>query len=198
MVSGSPVRIAGLEDLDALVALALDAREEGGLPSPPGARGRVARPTRAVITDPALKPLMAFEDGQPVGFALLRPLAPSVMYDLPRLQIEGLFVAEGFRRRGHGRGLLRAALECAERIGAPDITVLSVGGSRSVQRFLARLGFVAAASQRVIDTPTLAAALDAETGRRGTRKVDQIIARRKRWRGEPAAIPEGAPRPVAP
>jgi GNAT superfamily N-acetyltransferase len=184
MPNATPVRVADAGDLDALVALALKAREEGGIATPPDSRGRLARQMRAVIADPALTHLVAVQDSEIVGYALLRPLEPSVLYDLPRLQVEGFYVAADRRRRGYGRALIRGALESAERIGAPDITVLSVAGSRSVQRFLARLGFVAAASQRVIDTQSLGASL-AEPGAPRRRSVEQmIIARRKRLRDE--------------
>jgi GNAT superfamily N-acetyltransferase len=113
-----------------------------------------------VLTDPALTLLVVDADAAGLaGFVLARPLPPSAIYDLPRLQIDALYVVPELRRRGLGRALLRAATELAEHIGAPDMIVLPTAGDRTAQRFLARLGFVRLASCRVTDTAALAAHL---------------------------------------
>jgi GNAT superfamily N-acetyltransferase len=149
-------RLAVPDDVDGLVRVALAARAEIGVPAPPEAQGRVARRLRAALTDPTALVLVVESDDEVAGFAKIRPLAPTPFYDLPRLLVETIYVRPPCRRRGCGRALLRGALEHAERVGAPDVTILPLAGSRSAQRFLARLGFVQSASQRVIDTAALA------------------------------------------
>ncbi|MCL2787802.1 MAG: GNAT family N-acetyltransferase [Micrococcales bacterium] len=179
---GSPhARLADADDLDALTALALDARAGEGSTTGAQTPGRVARMARSLLTDPGLVCLVVdANDGGLAGFALLRPLAPSAVYDLPRLFVEGLFVAPPHRRRGYGRALMRGAVEHAEVINAPDVTVLSLTTSRNIQRFCARLGFARAGNHRVLDTATLAERL-------GTAPADQsplekLITLRRRQR----------------
>ncbi|MDR1426178.1 MAG: GNAT family N-acetyltransferase [Bifidobacteriaceae bacterium] len=180
MTTPLAVRVADIDDVDVLVALLVEAREAAKVVTPAEQVGRVARQVRAVISDPNTISLVAFAADDAVGFALLRPLGPSPIYDLPRLQVEAMYVRPVHRRRGHGRALMRAALFQAERIEAPDVIVLPIAASRRTERFLAQLGFVKIASSRVIDTETLASRLGppsaAPTGRAAAR---QLVARRR-------------------
>jgi GNAT superfamily N-acetyltransferase len=202
MTSASIVRVAQADDLDGLVALVLAARQEIGVHSAPDAPGRVARQTRAVITDPGVVALLATEptdDDAVVGFSVIRPLRPSVWYDLPRLHVEALYVVPSARRRGHGRALIRGAMEWAQRIEAPEVIVLPISPARTTQRFLARLGFIPSLSHRVADTATLAETLAAEDVRRldspRQRSLAHVIATRRRLREDTGEIP---PIPAAP
>ena len=182
---GSPhARLAAADDLDALTAAALEARAAEGVASNADTPGKIARHMRAALTDPGLIPLVVDADDETIaGFALLRPLLPSALYDLPRLHVEAIYVAKPFRRRGFGRALLCGAVEHAERIDAPDVTVLALTGSRSVQRFCARLGFTQVASHRVIDTTTLAERLGRVPADRSS--LERLITLRRRQRTVP-------------
>ncbi|MDR0431760.1 MAG: GNAT family N-acetyltransferase [Bifidobacteriaceae bacterium] len=178
MSTAQSVRVAGGDDIDVIVALCIEARETPQATEEQA--GKIARQVRAVLADPGTVSLLALADDDAAGFALLRPLGPSALYDLPRLQVEALYVRPAHRRRGLGRALMRAALFQAERIEAPDVIVLPIDGSRKTERFLAQLGFVKIASHRVIDTETLATRLGPgvtpQTSRAATR---QVLARRR-------------------
>jgi GNAT superfamily N-acetyltransferase len=180
MASPLAVRVAGGDDLDAVVALCVEARLVARVDTQEEQLGRIARQTRAVLADPGATAILAFADDAAVGFALLRPLGPSPLYDLPRLHVEALYVQPAYRRQGYGRALMRAALFQAERIEAPDVIVLPIPGSRATERFLARLGFVKVASHRVIDTETLAGRLGNGLGPGSPRAAArQLVARRR-------------------
>ncbi|MDR1151171.1 MAG: GNAT family N-acetyltransferase [Bifidobacteriaceae bacterium] len=180
MTTPLAVRVASVDDVDAVVALCVEAREAAKVATPGEQAGRIARQTRAVLADPGTVTLLAFADDAAVGFALLRPLGPSPLYDLPRLHVEALYVRPPHRRQGFGRALMRAALFQAERIEAPDVLVLPMAPSRKAERFLAQLGFVKIASHRVIDTETLATRLGSGIGTgSGRAATRQLVARRR-------------------
>jgi GNAT superfamily N-acetyltransferase len=180
MTAPLAVRVANVDDVDVVVALCVEAREATKVATPDEQLGRIARQTRAVLADPGTVTLLAFTDDDAVGFALLRPLGPSPLYDLPRLHVEALYVQPSRRRQGFGRALMRAALFQAERIEAPDVLVLPMAPSRRTERFLAQLGFVKIASHRVIDTETLATRLGSGLGGGSQRAATrQLVARRR-------------------
>jgi GNAT superfamily N-acetyltransferase len=192
MATPLAVRVAGGDDLDMLVALCLEARAAAKVATPGEQVGRIARQTRAVLADPGTVTLLALADDAAVGFASLRPLTASPLYDLPRLQVEALYVKPSFRRQGYGRALMRATLFQAERVEAPDVIVLPMAPSRGMERFLAQLGFVKIASQRVIDTETLATRLGPGMASAGGRAATrQMVARRRMM-----ARASDAPRPA--
>ncbi|MDR1295654.1 MAG: GNAT family N-acetyltransferase, partial [Bifidobacteriaceae bacterium] len=117
MKNSQVVRVADHEDhedLEAMVALCIEARDAQKVPTSAEQRGRIARQVRAVLADPGTVCLLASTDDDAIGFALLRPLGPSPIYDLPRLQVEALYVRPHYRRQGFGRALIRAALFQAE------------------------------------------------------------------------------------
>ncbi len=68
--------------------------------------------------------ILAEVDGQAVGFACLRLLAP-LCYAEPYAEITEMFVEEAFRRRGVGLALLGACEALAGAAGADAVLVLT-------------------------------------------------------------------------
>lgn len=132
------VRAAGPDDAPALDAL-LDAfRAESGYP----ARG-VEPAVRAAFvagTAPALRALLAEDDGAAVGFASLW-----LVHDLgdgPGVWLSDLFVVPGIRRRGVGRALMDEVRRFAAAHGALWIAWHVDRANTAAQAFYAALGAV--------------------------------------------------------
>lgn len=181
------VRPAVASDLPVLARLSVDARHEAGT----GVQlcisdeERLARQLAMLTALPGGQIKVAAIDGEPVGFMLIRVLEPNLFIDEVAVYIEALYVSQAFRRRGVGHALLTEAGEVAAAAGATDVYSVPLPGSRGVQRFLARLGFAPAASHRVVPTAVLLRKLAAEgAGRRQTRGIEDLIARRRRARIE--------------
>ncbi len=90
-----------------------------------------------------------------------------------------------------GHALLSATAELAASSGATHVYSVPIPGSRGVQRFLARLGFGPVAGHRVVSTAVLQRRLAADLtpARRGTRSLEDLIARRRRARTETMSGP---------
>ena len=182
---------AGPEDLDGLVALCLAARAESTvgaqLCSPDGAVLREQLGT--LLATPGGRVLVGLLDDEIAGFLFGRVVGPSPFVQEVSLHVEALYVGAADRRRGLGHTLLAGALELAEEAGATQVYAVPLPGARGVQRFLARLGFAPAAAHRVVAVPTLQRRLAGDpvragSRRRGTRGLEDLIARRRQVRTE--------------
>lgn len=186
------------EDRDGVIELCLRARGETWTASQvcSGDAQTVARHLGALAASPGAVVLVARAEDGLVGFLLGRLLGPSLFTDEVNLSVEVVYVDGEHRRRGVGHALMLAAVEFALANGAENVYAASIPGARGVQRFFVRLGFTPAASHRVIPVVTLHRRLTAEGARRsGSRRRDDVIARRRQSRGASAA-PATEPLPV--
>ncbi|WP_275005957.1 GNAT family N-acetyltransferase [Promicromonospora iranensis] len=185
------IRSAREDDLPAVAALAVEARDDSPTGAQLGAQdsGRLLEHL-SVLLAAGGHVLVAEQNGQIVGVVLGRVVAAYLFAYRASLYLDMLFVAPRARRHGVGHALLRAATDLAARHECHDIYSAPVPGNRGVQRFLARLGFAPAAGHRVAPVAALqrrlatdAAARDAHAGRRGARiGLEDLIARRRRAR----------------
>lgn len=187
------VRPAVGDDLPGIAVLCSEARRE----SASGAQicapdeDRLVRHLSVLLALPGGNVLVALHDGRPVGFVLARVLDPHLFADEPSLYVEAVYVGEEARRRGVGHALLSATADLAATSGATHVYSVPIPGSRGVQRFLARLGFGPVAGHRVVSTAVLQRRLAADLTptRRGTRSLEDLIARRRRARTETMSGP---------
>ncbi|PUB25336.1 ribosomal protein S18 acetylase RimI-like enzyme [Promicromonospora sp. AC04] len=182
------IRPAREDDLPAVAALAVEARDD----SPTGAQLGAQETDRllehlSVLLSAGGHVLVATMDGQVVGVVLGRVVAAYLFARHASLYLDMLFVAPRARRHGVGHALLRAATDLAAEHECQDIYSAPVPGNRGVQRFLARLGFAPAAGHRVASVAALQRRLAAEATRDGGRRfarvgIEDLIARRRRAR----------------
>jgi ribosomal protein S18 acetylase RimI-like enzyme len=185
------IRSAREDDLPAVAALAVEARDDSPTGAQLGAQdsGRLLEHL-SVLLAAGGQILVAEQNGQVVGVVLGRVVAAYLFAYRASLYLDMLFVAPRARRHGVGHALLRAATDLAAQHECHDIYSAPVPGNRGVQRFLARLGFAPAAGHRVAPVAALqrrlaadAAARDAHVGRRFARVgLEDLIARRRRAR----------------
>lgn len=188
------------EDRDGVVELCLAARGESWTASQVCSddASTVARHLGALMSSPGGVLLVARAEERLVGLLLGRLLGPNMFTDEVNLAIEAVYVDGDHRRRGVGHALMLAAVELALAHGAESVYAAPIPGARGVQRFFVRLGFAPAASHRVIPVATLHRRLTAEGARRsGSRRRDDVIARRRQTRGGAPAAPGAAPEPLA-
>jgi GNAT superfamily N-acetyltransferase len=181
---GSAARRATPDDLDAVVDLCFAARAESPvnaqLLSP--SRATVRRQLGGVFDVGDMRLFVAEVDDAVAGFALARVVPPGLFSDSGWMQLEALYVDEPYRRRGAGRALMTALSQTAVAEHAESVVTMPLTGSRSEQRFLARLGFAAAGGHRIVDTPSLVRRLDLEAvppERRRRRGLEHLIAARR-------------------
>lgn len=137
--------------------------------------------------------VIAESDGHIIGLALTQVIATTLFADARHVQIEALYVAGAHRRRGAGHALMTQIAQVAAQHEAELVLTMPMTGARSEQRFLSGLGFSAAGSRRIAETPALLRRLELPAGsreRRG-RGLDELIARRRRIRGLPPTPPRG-------
>ncbi|MDR7385462.1 GNAT family N-acetyltransferase [Promicromonospora iranensis] len=185
------IRPAREDDLPAVAALAVEARDDSPTGAQLGAQetGRLLEHL-SVLLAAGGHVLVAEQNGQVVGVVLGRVVDAYLFAYRASLYLDMLFVAPRARRHGVGHALLRAATDLAAEHACADIYSAPVPGNRGVQRFLARLGFAPAAGHRVAPVAALqrrlaadVAARDAHAGRRGARiGLEDLIARRRRAR----------------
>ncbi|HEX2808419.1 MAG TPA: GNAT family N-acetyltransferase, partial [Kineosporiaceae bacterium] len=176
------VRRATVDDLDELLLLWAQAREEVGH----GVRGPGSIPTeqirprlRETLNGTETHVLVARYEGVTAGYAVLRLAPVLAMLDGPVLHIDHLYVNPQTRRRGVARALLVATTAIAERHGADQLLAGAPPSARESHRFLARLGFSPLVVRRVVGTATLRRRLAGEGQRRG---LEDLLSRRRSLR----------------
>ncbi|KGM17223.1 hypothetical protein N867_07775 [Actinotalea fermentans ATCC 43279 = JCM 9966 = DSM 3133] len=174
------------DDRDGVVDLCLRARGETWTASQvcSGDGPTVARHLGALLSTPGAVVLVARGEDGLVGLLLGRLLGPNVFTDEVNLSVEVVYVDAAHRRRGVGHALMLAAVEFALSHGAENVYAAPIPGARGVQRFFVRLGFTPAASHRVSPVAALHRRLTSDVARRaGSRRRDDVIARRRQSRG---------------
>lgn len=186
------VRSARAADLPAVAELAVRGRDE----APAGAQVTAGDTDRLVEQLSVLLSvdghvLVAERGDEVVGVVLGRVVGPHLFMTHHVLYLDTLFVAPEARRRGVGHALLRAVAALAVENDCDEVYAAPVAGTRGVQRFLARLGFVPACGHRVVPTQKLlrelasdlSRAAGPEPHRRPVRRgLEHLIASRRRAR----------------
>ena len=110
---------------------------------PERVRSRIAESDRAVAEggSPSYRLLVAFVDGEPVGFASVSVVERGLLAQTCAVLVDVVHVSDRHRKRGVGTMLLREAVAMADEIGASDVVVNTPTRGRDVNRFYARLGF---------------------------------------------------------
>lgn len=164
----------------------------------PGARATsLPEVLAAALEDPTQRLLVADQDGQIVGTALLLTGLAGMALEAPVVLVRLLAVRAGHRRRGVGRALLAATARWADECGLDAVAVSAPPGSRELNRYYARLGFAPVAVRRVAPVALLrrrlgeGAAAPAVAGRGGRR-----LTRRRATRGLHPQV-DRAPGPVS-
>jgi GNAT superfamily N-acetyltransferase len=194
---GVQVRGALPGDLDSLVALVLTARQEAGVGSQlcTDDAARLHDQLGTLLGVEGGRILLALLDGEPAGLMLARIVGPGPFTDVVAMDIEAVYVQPDARRRGLGRALLLAAVAMAEEAGATELYSSPLPGARGMQRFLARIGFAPAASHRAVSTAVLQRRLAQDHVPSTTRRLEDLIARRRHVR-EARQAPDEVPAPV--
>ena len=196
------VRRAGVDDVDDLLALWVEAREENsaGFKSllagdPEVLRHRLSE----ALGGTEVHILLARFEQRPAGFVLARCAPVSPLADSTALHIDQLYVTRELRRHGVGRALLSAVAGLAERGGVEQVISSVSPLARDTHRFFARLGFAPLVVRRVVPTAMLRRRLAGESRRRA---VDDLLSRRRslraraRWLSEDVADLPAAPPPT--
>jgi len=154
-------------------------------------RATIREHLAGVLAIPDMRLIVAELEDVAVGFAVARVVRPGLFSDVGWLQVEAIYVAERHRRRGAGHALMATLGTIAVAEDAERVVTMPLTGSRSEQRFLARLGFAAAASHRIAETSSLIKRLEADAvprERRRPRGLENLIAARRRSREAGAVV----------
>lgn len=178
------VRAATGADVPDLVELCLVARAEAGTGSAlcTDDEARLHDQLTVALALPGVFVLVAEHGDQTDGLLLGRTVGPTLFTDQVAVDLEVLYVRASARRRGVGHALLVELVAVAEASGATEVVSAPLPGARGVQRFLARAGFQAAASYRVVTTAALRRRLAADqprTVRPVTGGIAKLVALRR-------------------
>src|SRR5262245_5411667 len=105
--------------------------------------------------------LVAEYDGEPAGAVLLRVVPLSPLNLEPAVQAVAPLVTPSFRGRGIGSALMEQAVRWADDLGIAHITTAAPAGSRTGNRFMARLSLGPQATLRASSTALVRAKLAA-------------------------------------
>lgn len=114
------------------------------------------------ITDPSCRLVIAAADDAVLGMALFTVVSASTLLDVPAVQVSHMYVADGHRGRGVGKGLVASAAAYAAERGVDQVMVSVAPGLRDANRFYARLGFAPTVVRRVAPIAVLCRQLAAE------------------------------------
>jgi GNAT superfamily N-acetyltransferase len=121
--------------------------------------------------------LVAEYDGEPAGAVLLRVVTMTPLNLEPTVQAIAPHVTPSFRGKGIGSALMEAAVQWAEDLGIVHIATAAPAGSRSGNRFMARLSLGPQATLRASSTALVRAKL-AALQPAGARTPDRMASRR--------------------
>jgi len=193
-----PTQVRPVEpaDVPRLVALCLQARSESTVGNQvcSSDADTVARQLGVLASAPGGMVLVALSEDEVVGLLLGRVLEPNPFTDEASLVVEVVYVAGAHRRHGIGHALMSAAVELGEQRGASHVYAAPLPGARGMQRFFVQLGFTPAAAHRTTSLAALRRRLAQDTprpalGRRSTRGLEDLIARRRQVRAATGEIP---------
>jgi GNAT superfamily N-acetyltransferase len=131
--------------------------------------------------------LVAEYDGDPAGAVLLRVVTMTPLSLEPTVQAIAPHVTPSYRGKGIGSALMEAAVQWADDLGIAYITSAAPAGSRTGNRFMARLSLGPQATLRASSTALVRAKLAAlqpptarTSGRTANRRhLGQVLAVRR-------------------
>ncbi len=194
-MTGLPVTVSAATSADASALAALGARTflaTYAADNLPGLVDHVRAsfsPTRqaAELADPLVTHLVAEQDGEPVGYAMLSAAAPETVRATAPLQLARLYVDEDVQGRGVGGALMSEVLHVSAERGHDVLWLTVWERNRRARAVYARWGFVDVGST-VFDMA-------------GDRQVDRVLVLPLRPRPGPAAARgagRGTRRPAPP
>jgi len=139
------IRIAIVDDLEALLSLwrELESVQRGYRFYPPAADGesRIAAAFRAAIAEDDGDILLASEDGEPIGMALVRLDHPSRSSDETAVEVMRVVVRSDQRGTGAGRALVETAEAWARDRGIRTLVAAIFMENEPSRAFWRRVGF---------------------------------------------------------
>ena len=161
------VREAGPDDVPALVGLWQQLRREGPRrrANAPESDEYAAARVELALADPACRLVVAVYDDEVIGMAQLSRTAPSLVTDVPSVELTAMCVADAHRRRGAGKALVAAAVAYADELAAENVVVSVFPQHRDANRFYARLGFAPYVTRRIAGVTALRRRLGTVEGR---------------------------------
>jgi GNAT superfamily N-acetyltransferase len=175
-------RPAVAADVPILVSLWGELRQVGGRAERavnPFAVPDVERRFLDVISSRTCRVVLACVGGEPAGMAVMRAVQSDPLSDCRVVQISHVVVADSKRRRGVGHALVAAAADFADECQVEYLAAGVYPSLRDASRFYARLGFAAAAVQRVAPVAIVRRRLGLETG---SLRAEELARRRNRLR----------------
>jgi ribosomal protein S18 acetylase RimI-like enzyme len=130
------VRLAQPGDAESVGRLLHDFNEEFNDPTPGPAR--LGERVRELLTDEEITVLLG--GAGPYGLAVLR-FRPAIWTEALECYLAELYVVPGRRRRGLGRALLQAAIECARARGADHMDLGTGENDVAARALYESLGF---------------------------------------------------------
>ncbi|WP_226346152.1 GNAT family N-acetyltransferase [Agilicoccus flavus] len=181
-VSGGVPELAPDEAFAAFAQLWVQRRVDLGHPADSARRAVADGRLREAALSSDVVVQLAVCAGEIRGFAwvAVRPL--STLLDSPGVTIEDMYVDPDRRRHGTAKALLVAAGTLSQRNGGDQIACVAPTHARTLNRVLARLGFVPAATSRVASSSALLRRL-----RGGSSPRDAVLLRRRTHRARLAA-----------
>lgn len=191
------VRRAQVQDIDDLLLMWSRARDDlvRTVRNLSGTSVEQVRPRlHDALSHPAVRVLVAHVDGQAAGYVVATIASVNPLLDGLNLQIEHLYVAPDFRRRGVAKALMTKVTAVAEANGCDQVLANVAPHARDSHRFLARLGFAPLVVRRVVPTAALRRRLSGQTRRGGLEDLLSLRrsqrARTPRLRGGPVVAPQ--------
>jgi GNAT superfamily N-acetyltransferase len=136
--AGATIRIAGLDDLDAAVALLRRQLDEHAIALDDSA---LVRAVRGLIEQPDVgRVLVAAQDGEAAGVAVLSFLW-TLEHGGPAVWLDELYVEPRWRRRGIAQALVDEAARLARERGCIALDLEVEDGHHDATRLYTRLGF---------------------------------------------------------
>lgn len=182
-------RPAEQADLPALAELWEQLRSGGGPPvrmdQPNGPES--AQRLAAAVRQGSPRVVVAVAGADVVGMAVLGLVPVAPLAEALAVQLSGVVVRSGWRRRGVGHALVSAAAGYAEECGVDHVVASVYPHLREANRFYARLGFAPLAVRRVASVPALRRHLAP-----GERGLDPVVRRRSRARRRSLAVARAA------
>lgn len=197
--TGVTTQRATVDDLEAVVALCLEARDESPLIA------HVCSADPAVVRhqlgggleQPDTVFLTATRDGAVAGFSLARVVRPGPLFSVGWLEVDVIYARRADRRRGVGHELIAALARVAHDEQCEYVVAMPLTAARSELRLLARLGFAAAGARRIVETASLVKRVELAAVPRDRRRRDRgresLLAARRRFREAAEAQPEELP-----
>lgn len=181
---------ASTADSGSLANLWIQSALQQGISQDASCRLANAATVAEAIERPGTTVLLAAQDGQPVGFAVVNVRHQGLL-EPSALALDELYVMPEVRRQGVAAQLLTAVARLAESDGQ-DLVFANVASSDKVSnRYFARLGFTTTTVRRVVPTAVLRRKL---SGNESAAR-DVLVAKRRtlRARARVAAAPAPGP-----